>query len=50
MEKPETFFWSVLGGDELALLNYSATSATVRLNGGEAVRMEPFSIVLRTAP
>jgi hypothetical protein len=49
IEKPDHVFWSVLGGGELALLNCSANTATLPLDGGQTLKLGTFSIVLRDA-
>ncbi len=41
--KPDETYWAVLGND-LVLLNYATTAATVRLSNGKVVRLEPNTI------
>jgi hypothetical protein len=44
MEKPEETYWSVLSGGELLLMNYADEPATVRLDGGKTLRIDPYSL------
>jgi len=46
MRKPVEVFWSVLENGKLALLNFSDNAATVRLESGKAVRIDPYEMVL----
>ena len=46
MRKPSSVFWSVLENGKLALLNFSDDAASVRLESGKAIRIDPYEIVL----
>jgi len=46
IERPQGVYWSVLENGKLALLNFSDEAATVRLEGGRAVRIGPYEIAL----
>ena len=44
MQKPEDTYWSLLTTGKLALLNDGDAPATVRLDGGKRIRIEPYAI------
>jgi hypothetical protein len=46
MQKPSSVFWSVLENGKLALLNFSGDAASIRLESGKAIRIDPYEMVL----
>ena len=46
MRKPSSVYWSVLENGKLALLNFSDDAASVRLESGKAIRIDPYEMVL----
>ncbi|MFN0169256.1 MAG: hypothetical protein ACKV22_22765, partial [Bryobacteraceae bacterium] len=46
IEKPASVFWSVLENGRMALLNFSDRAATVRLQGGRTVRIDPYEMAM----
>ena len=41
MQKPDTVYWSLLDNGKLALLNFSARTAVVRLASGKTISIPP---------
>ena len=46
MDKPAGVFWSVLENGKLALLNFSNRTALLRLDGGKALKIDPYEIAM----
>jgi hypothetical protein len=46
MRKPTSVYWSVLENGKLALLNFSDYAASIRLESGKAIRIDPYEMVL----
>lgn len=46
MSKPDSVFWSVLENGKLALLNFSGRAASLRLESGKTIRIDPYEMVM----